>query len=102
MTKNIFILLILIITAKASNSQINSTYLKEHAIPISKFDSLSSQIYEQINHYQLIMLGEIHGTNEPVIMSLNPCHQFTQVWRMTNIYFSIPKIQMNLIMEFFS
>jgi hypothetical protein len=94
MTKNIFILLILIITTKASKSQINSTYLKEHAIPISEFDSLSSQIYEQINHYQLIMLGEIHGTNEPVNLLDGLAILLTKYGDSVQVGFEIPPSQM--------
>jgi hypothetical protein len=94
MKKQLFIILILIVSAKASYSQNNKVYLKENALPISRLDSLSSQIYEQINQYQLIMLGEIHGTNEPVNLLDGLASLLTKYGDSVQVGFEIPPNQM--------
>jgi hypothetical protein len=50
----------------------DSIYLKEKAIKIEKQDSLGDDIYRAISKYQVFMIGEMHGTNEPArfVMSL--------------------------------
>jgi hypothetical protein len=40
--------------------------LKEKSIEIKSVDNLPKEVYKQLSAYSLIMIGEIHGTNEPV------------------------------------
>ena len=40
-------------------------HLKKNAIPIQNLSKLSDKIYDEIANYEIIMIGEMHGTNEP-------------------------------------
>ncbi len=94
MIKKIFIILILIISAEASNSQNNSAYLKEQAVSIDKFDSISKQVYDLVMNYRLIMIGEIHGTNEPVNLLNGLVSLLTKYGDSVQVGFEIPSKQM--------
>lgn len=41
------------------------TQLKENAVKISHLDKLDKLVYEKLKDFKLIMIGEMHGTNEP-------------------------------------
>jgi hypothetical protein len=56
--------LLLILSHFAMYGQ-DSMYLKLNAIKINKQDRLPTAIYDSISTFRLIMLGEMHGTNEP-------------------------------------
>jgi hypothetical protein len=43
----------------------DSNYLKQNAIEIERQDSLGNDLYDRIAKYSLIMVGELHGSNEP-------------------------------------
>jgi hypothetical protein len=43
----------------------DSTFISKNAVKFDKQDSLNSEIYRLIKNYQLIMIGEMHGTCEP-------------------------------------
>lgn len=51
--------------ALSSNGQDIIGELQKHAIPISDLHNLDSAIYDEIKDYEIIMVGEMHGTNEP-------------------------------------
>ena len=40
-------------------------YITRNAIKIDQQDSLSTNLYDSISRYKLIMVGEVHGTKEP-------------------------------------
>lgn len=64
--KNLKYLLIFFITN--SYSQNGSDLIKSlesNAIPIENLTELDSAIYNEIKVFQIIMVGEMHGTNEP-------------------------------------
>ncbi len=64
LTKIIF-LFVLTFTIFNMNGQDISAHIKENAIKINKLDSLNNSVYKLLSKYQLIMVGEMHGTNEP-------------------------------------
>lgn len=94
MIKKLFIILTLISFFKISYSQNNNTYLKEHAVPINKFDSLNMDVYDLIKNYRLIMIGEIHGTNEPVNLLDGLVSLLTNNGDSVQVGFEIPTKQM--------
>jgi len=57
----------LILLASCNTIEINEDrlILKESAISIKELSSLNSKIYDEISKYDVIMMGENHGTNEP-------------------------------------
>jgi len=57
-------------TVELSETQLN---LKANAIPINKLSNLNTDIYEEISNYEIIMIGEMHGTNEPAEFAYGLC-----------------------------
>ena len=47
--------------------------LKKNAIPIQNLSKLSDKIYDEIANYDIIMIGEMHGTNEPAEFAYGLC-----------------------------
>ena len=64
--KQLLIFFVFVICSIGANSQNKSAeYLKEHAVRINKDISLSDSVYNLLSGYRLIMVGEMHGTQEP-------------------------------------
>ena len=47
--------------------------LKKNAIPIENLSKLSNKIYDEIANHEIIMIGELHGTNEPAEFAYGLC-----------------------------
>lgn len=45
--------------------QDDAQFLKDNAIEIENLSKLHSSVYEEISSYEVIMVGEMHGTKEP-------------------------------------
>lgn len=87
--------------------------IKENAIPIEDLLSLSSDIYSEIDKYDVIMVGEMHGTNEPTEFVSGLCELITKNEEkvvlaieissrlMDEIPFNVSEAQLKA-MEFFS
>ena len=65
MKKIIFILLFL---SYSSFSQDFGEYITENAIEIKDITNLSKEVYAEISTFELIMIGEMHGTQEPSLL----------------------------------
>jgi hypothetical protein len=64
MTRNILLLLTLMITFLSVSGQEDETYLKKNAIRFENPEKLSDSIYTLLSPFQIVMVGEMHGTNE--------------------------------------
>lgn len=62
------LILIFFILPLVSFSQDFGKYIKDNAIEIESKTNLSSEIYDAISKYELIMIGEMHGTQEPSLL----------------------------------
>ena len=60
-----FLTILLVCTVFNLQGQVTSAYLQQNAINISCLNNLSDSIYHLLSPYQVIMVGEMHGTNEP-------------------------------------
>ncbi|HEX5002374.1 MAG TPA: hypothetical protein VFW78_07740, partial [Bacteroidia bacterium] len=56
------LVILLLLHAKAIAQETN--YIQEHAIRIDNLSRLSDNIYDAVHPFKLIMVGEMHGTNE--------------------------------------
>ena len=56
------LILIFLILPLFSFSQDFGDYIKENAIEIESNNSLSQEVYDSISKFELIMVGEMHGT----------------------------------------
>ncbi|MCA0154515.1 hypothetical protein [Winogradskyella vincentii] len=52
--------------------------LKENAIPIKSLSKLSNKIYDEIANFEILMIGEMHGTNEPAEFAYGLCELITE------------------------
>jgi len=72
------------------NGQDLHTQLKEHAVKIDQLDSLDKTVYDKFNNFQLVMIGEMHGTNEPAIFLTGLAELFTKNGDTVQVGFEIP------------
>lgn len=72
MTKCLFSFLILLLTVLRVAAQDAEAYLRANAVRISNPERLSDSVYRLLSPFQVIMFGEMHGTNEsaPFIQGL--------------------------------
>jgi hypothetical protein len=52
--------------------------LKKNAIPIKSLSKLSNKIYDEIANFEILMIGEMHGTNEPAEFAYGLCELITE------------------------
>ncbi|SHH47892.1 hypothetical protein [Winogradskyella jejuensis] len=52
--------------------------LKKNAIPIESLSKLSNKIYDEIANFEILMIGEMHGTNEPAQFAYGLCELITE------------------------
>jgi hypothetical protein len=64
MARNLFFLLTLTLTVLNAGGQTDVKYLKANAIRFDNPEKLSDSIYTLLSPFQILMVGEMHGTNE--------------------------------------
>lgn len=82
---------VFILNVSAQNLE---TDLKEKSIEIKNIDQLPKEVYKQLSAYSLIMVGEIHGTNEPVKLVEGLIDLFVHNGDSVQVGFEIPSSQM--------
>jgi len=73
--------------------------LKTHAIPIKTLTSLNQNIYKEIANYDVILLGEMHGTREPAEFAFGLCELIARNEDHVILALEIPASQMNNFSE---
>jgi len=68
-----FLFLILTTQAIAQEKSDPVQLLRENAIPIENLTQLNKDIYQEISGYDVIMVGEMHGTREPANFVFGLC-----------------------------
>ncbi len=66
MKRNILLIFSLILNSLIARGQNEEAYLKANAIHINNPERLSDSVYNLLSKFQIIMFGEMHGTNESV------------------------------------
>lgn len=69
--------------------------LKKNSIPIQNLSKLSDKIYDEIANYEIIMIGEMHGTNEPAEFAYGLCNLITKSEKNVVLALEIRSSQMN-------
>jgi hypothetical protein len=77
-----------------ANGQNMANYLSDHAISIDDPENLNESIYQLLSSYQIIMMGEIHGTNEPAQFIIGLTNLLTSNGDSVQLGFEIPAGQM--------
>jgi hypothetical protein len=78
----------------------DSNYVRLNAIKIEKQDSLEDNIYEAISPYQLLMVGEMHGSNEPARFIISLTDLLIKKGWNVQIGLEIPSEQMEKFLFF--
>lgn len=86
------------ISCKTNNSQEDPTVLqlKRNAVEIKDLTNLNSSIYYKIKNYELIMIGEQHGTKEPAEFAFGLAKLIAKKEGMVCLALEIPKSEINL------
>ncbi|MBS1669733.1 MAG: hypothetical protein JST58_20355 [Bacteroidetes bacterium] len=87
-------LLMLLLASHLFSYGQNRSYLKQHAIEISDPNNLSHDIYKAISPYTLIMIGEMHGSNEPAKFAISLADLLTKNNNHVQVGLEIPSDQM--------
>ena len=98
MKSRLFILL-LSLAFNTLKGQADSARLAKSAIEITKLDSLSEVIYDALHPYKLIMIGEMHGTQEPATFVKGLAELFTKHNDSVIVGFEIPSDEMKAFMK---
>lgn len=88
------LLLAILLQSQISFAQSFSEFLREKAVKIAAFDSLGQAVYEQLIGYQVIMLGEQHGTSEPAQFLTGLADLFTAHGDTVLVGYEIPADQL--------
>lgn len=91
----IFILLTIIISCTSEELSDKQIKLKENAITLNSLTKLNDKIYDKISPYEIIMIGEMHGTNEPAEFAFGLCHLISQQEEHVVMAMEIPPSQMD-------
>lgn len=78
MKKLNYLLLLLCISCGEKEVTNPVDFLKENAIPIKDISKLNQQVYKEISDYDIIMVGEMHGTKEPAEFVYGLCNLITE------------------------
>lgn len=80
--------------ANAQSGNSLTDYLKSHIIPVEDPMNLTDSVYHQFSSYRLIMVGDMHGTNEPADLALGLARLFSAKGDSVSLGMEIPKDQM--------
>jgi hypothetical protein len=86
--KIIFLVFAYIFTA---NGQDVASELKNNAFPIEDLQNLDSTFYQEIKNYDIIMVGEMHGTNEPALFVYGLLKLLSEMGNEVILAIEIPK-----------
>lgn len=64
MTRNTLLLITFTLPFLQASGQANEAYLKANAIRFDNPEKLNDSVYTLLSAFQIVMLGEMHGTNE--------------------------------------
>lgn len=90
-----FILLLIIFSCSSEELSEKQQKLKKDAIVLNSLSNLNSKVYNEIAEYEIIMIGEMHGTNEPAEFAYGLCDLITKYEENVILGMEIIPSQMN-------
>lgn len=93
LTKLVLILTI-ILKFSLSYGQDFPSYIKENAIPINKQQNFNDSVYKLLSDFQIIMVGEMHGTNEPANFLISLIKLYARIGDSIQVGLEIPSEEM--------
>jgi len=92
--KKILLILTSVLSFSSLYAQDFPTYIKENAISINTSNNLNDSVYKLLSGFQLIMIGEMHGTNEPANFLTSLIKLFTDKGDSVQIGLELPSEEM--------
>ena len=80
-------------------SQDFGDYIKENAIEIENNNTLSQAVYDSISKFDLIMVGEMHGTQEPSLLVESLAKMIAKKEGMVSVGLEIPINELTRFIE---
>jgi hypothetical protein len=99
MTRNIILILILTLAFYKVNGQDDEAYVKANAVCINNPENLSDSIYKLLSPFQVIMFGEMHGTNESALIVNGLTNLFTNKGENVQVGLEITSELMNKFLQ---
>ena len=94
MTRNIILYIFFTLTFFSASGQDDEAYLKANAIRFDNPEKLNDSVYTLLSPFQVIMFGEMHGTNESAPFISGLTNLFTNKGDSVLIGLEIPPILM--------
>jgi hypothetical protein len=94
LTKNIFFIFSLSLKCLSAVGQDDAEYIKANAVRIDNPEKLSDSAYVLLSPFEIIMFGEMHGTNESAPFVNGLTNLFTRKGDSVQVGFEIPSSQM--------
>lgn len=87
--------LLLILATGTAFSQSQAEYIRQNAVPFMNTEQLPDQIYDQLSNFPVIMVGEMHGSNEPAQLVRGLVKLFRNKGEKVLLGLEIPPDEMN-------
>lgn len=94
MIKQLFFILTFTLQLSTSFGQDLQLQLKDNAVKIEHLDKLDKSIFDKLSDFKLIMIGEMHGTNEPSNFLIGLTELFAGYEDTVQVGFEIPSEEM--------
>ncbi len=94
-----YLLLLLFLTCGVKKATNPIDFLKQNAIPIKNITKLNQQVYDEISDYEIIMIGEMHGTKEPAEFAFGLCNLITKSEKEVVLALEIRASQMDKVSD---
>jgi hypothetical protein len=94
MSKSFLFILFFNVSLFIATAQEFPVSIKANAIKIDKLDSLNNEVYHLLSDYRLIMVGEMHGTNEPAKFVIGLAKVFIGKGDSVQVGLEIPSAEM--------
>lgn len=94
-----FCILFVLLSSLNTSAQVTTDYLKANAVPIDRADSLGDPVYKLLSPFQIVLFGEMHGTNESAPFVIGLAELFTRMGDSVSVGLELSSHQM---LEFMS
>ena len=102
MARSILLMCSAILIFLNSNAQDNSAYLRNNAVRIDSPDKLNDSIYNLLSPFPIIMMGEMHGTNEPAQFVIGLTNLLTNKGDSVSVGLEIPSGEMKQFLSLYT
>jgi len=102
MAKTLFLLLFVSSAFLTVSGQNFASYLQNNAVRIDNPDRLSDSVYHLLSPYKIIMIGEMHGSNEPAQFVTSLANLLTNMGDSVQVGLEIPSGQMEQFLSSFT